>query len=87
MNIMFTISLSHSLFLGTNLKFDCKKEPKIQPTQASQRNPNEFQETMLIYDLSFHVTTKFLHPIHYQTKDSHVHEMIIHVSPIKFIIC
>ena len=34
----------HSVFLGTNWKFNCKKEPKIQPTCASQRNPNGDQE-------------------------------------------
>ena len=45
------------------LKFQLRKEPKIQPTQPNQRSPSGNQEKMFICGLSFKVTTKLLRVI------------------------
>ena len=53
--------ISQSLLLfGHKLKNPLQKEPKIQPTGLNQRNMSGNQEIMLIWSLSFQVTTKLL---------------------------
>ena len=62
-NLILKRCLSLSLIcfsLGTNWKFNCRKEPKIQPARVNQCSPSRNQEIMFICGLSFHVTTKLL---------------------------
>jgi hypothetical protein len=49
-----------SFLFWHKLKIQLQREPKIQPVQPKQRSLSENQEIMLIWGLSFQVTTKLL---------------------------